>query len=108
MKPSVLFDNMYTVKAHRRHQTGGYLFNDGQKPPRVEESTKPICWNFFTTLEKKKLVEEGKLYSNLHSTVSSLLRNQIPRDSISMCNHSRAFRRGKLLGFGLNASEIIP
>ena len=54
MKPSVLFDNMYTVKAPRRHQTGGYLFNDGQKPPRVEESTKPICWNFFTTLEKKK------------------------------------------------------
>ena len=108
MKPSVLFDNMYTVKAHRRHQTGGYLFNDGQKPPRVEESTKPICRNFFTTLEKKKLVEEGKLYSNLHSTVGSLLRNQIPRDSISICNHSRAFRRGKLLGFGLNASEIIP
>lgn len=54
MNPSVLFDNMYTMKAHRRHQTGGYLFNDGQKPPRVEESTKPICWNFFPTLEKTK------------------------------------------------------
>ena len=57
MKPSVLFD-MYTVKVHRRHQTGGYLFNDGQKPPRVEESTKPICWNFFTTLEKKNLLKK--------------------------------------------------
>ena len=74
MNPSVLFDNMYTVKAHRRHQTGGYLFNDGQKPPRVEESTEPICWNFFTTLEKEKrkktnkLVIEGKLHSKTDST----------------------------------------
>lgn len=78
---------MYTVKGNRRHQTGVYLFNDGQKPPRVEESTKPICWNFFTTLEKEK---KNQQQTNLSKKVNFIL-NQIPRDSINAITFTPAF-----------------